>query len=156
MTDSAHKNAAIANYELEVAINASADAAWSALINNIGDWWLPDFHLVDPNSTVTFEPRPGGHLTETLPNGEGLLWFTVQWINSEQHKMYVIGHISPDWGGPATYSLKMWIESTDNGCVFRASDSHVGNVDDKNLGDLKSGWTMLFSDGLKKWVEAQG
>ena len=90
-----------------------------------------------------------------MPSGEGLLWFTVHWINPAQQTLYVVGHIAPDWGGPATSNLKIWIEASADGCILRASDAHHGNISDENLNSLKSGWTMLFTDGLKNWVESK-
>lgn len=156
MSKSLAQDAQIARYELEVPIRATAEKVWAALFDDIGTWWLPDFHMVDPSSSVSFDARPGGGIIETTTDGAGLLWYTVQWIQPAQHVVHLVGHVAPDWGGPATSHLKICIESTDDGCVLRVTDAHQGNIDPKNMESLDSGWRQLFTDGLKAFVEDKG
>jgi uncharacterized protein YndB with AHSA1/START domain len=154
MNGVAKKDAGIASYELEVEIAASPERVWEALIEETNGWWLQDFHMVGSGSSVAFDARAGGGLIETLPDGGGsLLWCTVHWIRPEERTIYLVGHIAPDWGGPTTNHLKLAVEPRGKGSVLKVSDTHHGNVDDKNLASLESGWTTLFTDGLKRYVE---
>lgn len=145
--------AGVASYELSVEIDASPEQVWKALIDETNAWWLPDFHMVGAGSTIAFEPRAGGGLIETLPDGGSLLWCTVHWIRPAERVIYLVGHSAPDWGGPYTSHLKLTVEARGMESLLKVTDAHTGNIDDKNLESLHSGWTTLFTDGLKRYVE---
>ena len=67
----------ILQYELEISMRAPRERVWGALTDEINAWWLPDFHVVGPESVVTLDARAGGGLVEALPDGGSLLWYTV-------------------------------------------------------------------------------
>jgi uncharacterized protein YndB with AHSA1/START domain len=147
--------AGVATYELAITIEAPRERVWRAFFEDINTWWLPDFHMTGQGSTVSFEPRAGAQLIETHPDGGSLLWYTIQWIDPKSFTLHVSGHVAPDWGGPATSMIAFAIEEggTPNSCVLRMSDAHHGRIDEKNLRSLHEGWTQLFTDGLKSFVE---
>lgn len=147
------KEAGIALYQLEVEIEASPERVWEALIHETNGWWLPDFHMVGAGSTVAFDARAGGGLVETLPDGGSLLWCTIHLIRPSERTVYLVGHLAPDWGGPTTNHLKLAVEPRGSGSVLKVADAHHGNIDDGNLESLQSGWTMLFTDGMKRFIE---
>ncbi len=153
MTGAKTLTAGAVTYELEIPIDAPRERVWQALTDETNAWWLPDFHMVDPDSTVTFDIQAGGHLVEHSADGGSLLWMTVHWARPKQFTLYLVGHIAPDWGGPATYNLKFALEETDVGCVLKVTDSHHGHIDDGNIRSLQEGWTTLFTDGLKQFIE---
>jgi len=141
-------------YELEIEINAPCERVWKAIVEETNLWWLPDFHMVAPDSIVTFDTSPGGRgLVETLENGGGLLWYSVQFCLPDQFMIYLVGHIAPDWGGPSTSNLKLAVEASDSGSVLRVTDAQHGNVDETSIESLSSGWKQLFTDGLREFVE---
>lgn len=141
-------------YELEIPINASPDRVWQAMFEETNFWWLPDFHMAGANSVVTFDPTPGGKgLIENHEGGGGLLWYQVQYCLPHDYKIYLIGYLAPDFGGPATSHLKLMIESTDGGCVLKVTDAQTGSVSEKAADSQREGWSQLFSDGLKAYVE---
>ena len=143
------------SYELEIEIRAARDSVWTAIINETNAWWLPDFHMVDSDSTVEFDVRPGGKgLVEYRDGGAFLVWYTVQFYLPEQYKIYLVGHIAPDWGGPATNNLRLSLDPSDQGCVLRISDAHHGRVSKGYVESLKKGWNRLFGEGLRKHVES--
>lgn len=147
-------SAACHQYELEIAIEASRERVWKALFEETNFWWLPDFHVAGPDSTVTFDPNPGGRgLIEVTADGGGLLWYSVQMIMPTQFKVYLVGHVAPEWGGPTTSSLRLAILENDSGCILQVTDARHGNVDEKHIASNQDGWTQLFSDGLKAYVE---
>lgn len=156
MNERTQGSAKIGRYELEVEIEAPCERVWQALFEEIGQWWLPDFHMVAPDSTVRFEARAGGGLIEESGDGSSLLWCTVHWIRPTEFCVYLVGHVAPDWGGPACSHLKFAIESRGSGCVVKVSDARFGHVSDQNLASLEEGWGSLFRDGLKKHVEDGG
>lgn len=141
-------------YELQIAIDAPRERAWRAIVDETNAWWLPDFHMVGEGSTVTLDTRAGGGLVERLPDGGSLLWMTVQWCRPEQFTLYLVGHTAPDWGGPSTSHLKLELSPRDDdGCTLKVVDAIVGRVDDATIESLESGWTQLFTDGLKAFAE---
>ncbi len=141
-------------YELEIAIEAPPEKVWKALIEETNFWWLPDFHMVAPNSQVTFDPQPGGKgLIEQIEGGGGLQWYTVQYYLPAEFKIYLVGYIAPDYGGPSTSHMKIAVVETDRGCLLQVTDAHHGASTEAAAKSLHDGWTQLFSAGLKAFVE---
>ena len=142
-------------FELEIPIDASRENVWNAIFEDVNSWWVADFHMMGPDSIVTFDPTPGGNgLIEKTSDGGALLWYEVQMVLPADFKIYLVGHIAPEWGGPTISSLKLSLVESKNGCVFQISDARHGNVDDAQLSCSKDGWQQLFGDGLKKFVES--
>ena len=147
-------DASCVSYELEIEILASRERVWEAIFDETNLWWLPDFHMVGSGSVVTFDPVPGGSgLVERLENGGGLLWYDVQFCLPNDFKIYLVGHVAPDWGGPSVSHLKLALNESEAGCVLSITDAQHGNVDLKNVQSLQDGWAGLFTEGLKKFVE---
>lgn len=155
MTAGMIAEAQIGKYELEISINAPRERVWKAFIEQTNAWWLPEFHMIGEGSRITFDPRAGGCLIEELEGGGSLLWATVHMCQPKDFTIYLYGHTAPDWGGPTTSCMKFSIESTgEEKCVLKVTDARHGRIDEKNLQELKHGWTWLLSDGLKKFVES--
>ena len=146
--------ATVAQYELEIPIDRPREDVWRGLTEDMGVWWLPDFHMVGEGSVVTFDARAGGQMIESREGGGSLLWFTVQWC-SPGEVLYLVGHHAPDWGGPATGMIKISLEDREGGTLVRFTDSHHGHVSEENLASLHEGWTQLLTAGLKAHVESR-
>lgn len=147
---------ACCQYELEIEINAAADVVWNAIFEHTNKWWLPDFHVAGHDSVVSFDPVAGGRgLIEETPTGDSLLWYSVHMYQPSVHKVYLIGHVAPEWGGPTTSSLKLAVEKNDSGCILKVTDARHGNVDEQSLQSYSDGWKQLFTDGLKAFIEQQ-
>lgn len=146
--------AGVASYELEIAINAPCGRVWKAITEETNAWWLPEFHMVGEGSTVTFDTRAGGGLIEELEGGGSLLWATVHLHQPQAFSIYLVGHTAPEWGGPTTSHLKLALEATgDESCILQVTDALHGHIDEEHLKQLEHGWTWLFTDGLKRFVE---
>lgn len=142
----------IARYELSIDINAPRDRVWKSLTDEINAWWLPSFHMVGEGSVVTLSTEAGGALYEKMEGGGSLLWSTVQMVVPGE-TLHLVGHAAPDWGGPNTGTLRLGLEDTDTGCTLRVTHAVFGNIDDAHIGSMEEGWTQLFSEGLKAYVE---
>lgn len=141
-------------YDLEIEIASKCDTVWKAIFEETNRWWLPDFHVAGADSTVTFDPKPGGRgIYEEAPDGTALQWFVVQMIMPKQFKVYLVGNVAPEWGGPTTSNLKLALVEKGDGCVLQVSDARHGNIDEKQVQSYEDGWKTLFSDGLKAFVE---
>ncbi|MCA9125860.1 MAG: SRPBCC domain-containing protein [Planctomycetales bacterium] len=141
-------------YELEIAIQAPIDKVWQAIINDIQLWWLGDFHMVAPDSQVELDVRPGGRgLMETAGDGSFLQWYTVQAYLPQQRKIYLVGNLAPEFGGPSTSNLSLELISDSEGCTLKITDAHHGCVDEQTIDSLEKGWKQLFDSGLRCYVE---
>lgn len=140
------------SYEFEVSIQAPREVVWRSLCEELDAWWLPDFHVVDPGSKLTFEARAGGQLVETSPSGAGLLWYTVAMV-APGTSLHLFGHVFPEWGGPGTSLLKLALEDDGAGTLLKVSESLVGAHTKAAARSQREGWTQLFEAGLKPHAE---
>lgn len=146
--------ASVLRYELEIPISAPRAAVWEALTREIDAWWLPGFRMTGPDAVVSLDAEAGGVLIERRPNGASLLWYQVLMCEPGA-ALHMVGHIGPDWGGPAMSMLKLTLEDDAGGCILRVGDAIVGAAGGATADSLKAGWTELFSDGLKRYIEAE-
>ena len=142
-------------YELDIPIKAPVGIVWKALIDDIQAWWLKDFHMVGADSTVAFDTSPGGKgLIEVNEDGSFLQWYQVQRSLPAEHRIYLVGHLAADYGGPATSHLRLTVETHEQHASLNVSEAYHGNADEDTLESLRLGWQQLFGDGLKAYVES--
>ena len=111
-----------AQYEFSIVIEASRERVWRGLTDQLGTWWLPDFHMLGTDSTVTLEPHAGGRIFEQKGD-QHLLWYTVIAIQKKE-SLDLVGYINAKYGGPATTMLNVTLSvESDNRTVLRISDS---------------------------------
>ncbi len=145
--------AQIGQFELEVELRASPEKAWRALTEEIDKWWLPDFRATGEGSVVRLETRAGGSLVEETPDGNELVWYTVQMVTPGS-RLYLVGHAAADWGGPNVSMLKIALAPQGKGSVLTISDSIVGRINDAQLEGIADGWKALFGKGFADYVAA--
>lgn len=138
-------------YELAISINVSRQRVWIGLTEQLNDWWLPDFHLLGLDSIVQLEPHAGGRLYEHNGAGE-LLWYTVLSITPEE-SMNLVGYCTAEFGGPSTTMLTIRLKADGQSTELTIADSLFGHVTDGHASSLCAGWTQLFTDGLKAYLE---
>ena len=146
------EEARVVQYSFRVDIEASLERVWKGLTDQLGSWWLPDFHMLGPDSLVTLEPHAGGRLFEECGD-QSLLWYTVVAI-SPNKSMSLAGYCTPDFGGPCSTLLTISLEKSGGGTQLTVGDALYGRVSDGQASSLESGWKQLFGDGLKKFVES--
>jgi uncharacterized protein YndB with AHSA1/START domain len=145
------KHPKLAHYEFSVEIEASASRVWRALTDQIGSWWLPNFHMLGASSIVELEAHAGGRLFERA-EGRELLWYTVIAIDTEKSIDFA-GYCTAKYGGPATTMLSMELTSVSERLTrLQISDSLFGRVTDEFVRCVQDGWKELFSDGLRDFV----
>jgi hypothetical protein len=145
-------DAKLIKYQFEVPIKRTAKELWALLVDDIDAWWMNDFRALGEGSKVSLNAQAGGQLLEAAADGSSLEWYRVQ-MASPGKVLYLVGYMAPDWGGPTTSMLKLAVENRDGGSVLIVSDALMGNVSESSANTAKSGWEMLFSDGLKKFAE---
>lgn len=65
----------------ETTISASRDEAWTAAIEEVGQWWSSDHTISGDAGRMSIEPRPQGCFCETLGDYSGVVHLTVTFVN---------------------------------------------------------------------------
>lgn len=141
-----------AEYSIDMEIHANSNRIWRALFAEINHWWLPDFHMLGTESVVSFEPRAGGLLLEKNGDRE-LAWYTVVAIDPQQ-SVTAAGYCTGEYGGPSTSLLTIRLKPNGEQTLLTIKDELIGKGDVSQANSLLDGWTQLFTDGLKRWVES--
>lgn len=127
--DAVFSEARCAQYEFNLSIPATVARVWYALTHQINDWWLLDFHVLGPESTVHLESVAGGRLFEFVGDRQ-LLWYTVIAI-APGESIELAGFRSAKYGGPTTTMIAVELSApTPSTTQLRFSDSLFGKVTD--------------------------
>jgi len=146
--------ARVARLEMEIPIEAPPQRVWQALVDETGSWWRRDFYALTDPAGFKIEARAGGRGYEYAADGSELLWFTV--VNVRPPRVLeTVGHLTPDFGGPATMILQLRLEPSASGTVLGLSHSIVGGISDDLAANMREGWQLLFGEGLKPYVESR-
>lgn len=148
-------NARLSELTMETDIAASPQDVWTALTENIGQWWPADFYAGGEDGSRNFhlEAKPGGRMYEEWADGGGVLWATVYTVEPGK-RLQVSGLSFANWGGPSQW-LGSWDLSEHNGGTrLRFSEHAIGRVSDDYGADKLKGWEFLW-DALKASVEGK-
>ncbi|MBU0985389.1 MAG: hypothetical protein KKA42_16060 [candidate division Zixibacteria bacterium] len=140
---------------LKFGIKARPKAVWSALINDMDEWWHDSFYVTPKPHRITLEAHAGGRMFETSDSGSELLWYTV--IGVEPAKSITLsGHFSPPYGGPASTILHIDLEEMGPDVTrMHLTESSYGCISGDTEKRLREGWTMLIQDGLIPFLEVK-
>jgi uncharacterized protein YndB with AHSA1/START domain/DNA-binding transcriptional ArsR family regulator len=145
----------VVQLELEVSIQAPPQRVWRALVEQTTHWWRKDFYVGKTPKAFIIEPRPGGRMYEDWGDGGGLVWMNVIEVDAPRVIQFA-GHLTASFGGPANTYLRLTLEPRgESATLLRISETAYGRVDDKLKKQLHEGWTLLFEQGLKPYVEGQ-
>jgi len=135
-----------------IEIAAPAAKVWKALVGDVTGWWHRAFMTSPDTRRFTIEEKLGGLVFEDYGDGQGLVWGTVIGLRRNE-LLQSVGDTSPEWGGP-NRSFFTWRLSEANGrTTVRFSQALFGRVDEAVVGSLSSGWTFLFEQCFKRYVE---
>lgn len=137
--------------ELKVKIQATKDRVWQAMIEEIGSWWRKDFYVYE-NAKLVFEAYLGGRLYEDAGKNSGGIWYTVMNIVPPD-QVQLVGHLAPQYGGPATSILQLTLEEANGWTTLHISDALFGRLGEQIQSQVAEGWKLLFEEGLKTYVE---
>jgi len=137
--------------ELKIDIKASKQRVWQAITEEIGTWWRKDFYVYE-NAKLVFEAYPGGRLYEDAGEKGGGVWYTVLNI-SPPNQLQLVGHLAPQYGGPATTILQLTLEEANGSTTLHVSDALFGRLSNETQSQVSEGWRLLFEEGLKPYVE---
>lgn len=147
------KNMRAVKLELEIEINDSIENVWKALVTDTTKWWPKDFYTSPNTKSFNIEPKLGGWMYEMQADGGGLIWMTVQGLRPPNY-LYLVGHISPPFGGPATSLLTIeLVEKGKKVTTFKLQDNCFGQLGDNMQKSLDDGWKYLFENCMKAYIE---
>ena len=132
---------------LDVVIEATPAAVFSALTHDPGGWWGHPF--LGPQATgLTLEPRIGGLLLEHWENGGEVVATVAGWQDDRHLKLTGPFHLGVAVG-VATFDLA----PTDQGTLLQFGFRAIGVVDADIAQAMSKGWTELVAKRLKALVE---
>lgn len=145
-------DARIALVALEIEIDAPRERVWSALVKETSLWWRKDFYVQASARGMVFEDHIGGRLYEDWGEGSGVVWGTV--IALDRGRSFdLVTQSALAWGGPRTSMLRVELADRGTRTTLKLTDSIHGRVDESGASSLHEGWTLLFAEGLKPFVE---
>lgn len=149
-TDKPLAAAVVARHELQIDIRARPERVWSALVEQMDNWWLPDFRVCPGSRRIVIEPIVGGRWYEEAESG-GLLWGHVIAIDAGK-SLHLAGHIAPPWGA-SHWLMHVALEPKGEATVLRISHAIIGLITESAADRIAQDWERLFTDGLKAYVE---
>jgi len=142
----------VVQVELEIVIDAAPRRVWQALVEETSQWWLEDFYTSSAARGFIIEPQLGGRVYEDWGDGAGQVWYTVIGLDAP-HFIMMLGHLTPDFGGPATTMLQLRLRESGEATMVQLSDTISGRAGDGKSTQTRDGWKLLFETGLKRHVE---
>jgi uncharacterized protein YndB with AHSA1/START domain len=137
--------------KIELTMHAPQERVWSALINEANQWWPQSFYTSEKTKRFTLEPRLGGRMFEDCGKGEGLVWYTVNGIESPNY-LSLVGYMGPPFGGPSTSILRIGLTAAGKDeTKLEIIDSLFGQVEGC---ETESGWRTIFGEHFRAHVEA--
>lgn len=137
---------------VETDVDAPIEHAFRVFTEGIGTWWDPDHHLLDAELTsMTFEPRVGGHIVDRYADGRECRWARVLFYEPP-HRIVFSWDITLDWQvqtDPAKAS-EVEVTFTDVG----PAQTHVVLVH-RNLDRHGDGWQSMRDAVGRGWTLAR-
>lgn len=136
--------------QLDIPIAAAPDKVWTALTRDVGRWWPRDF-CIAPTRTRSFriELKLGGRVYEDWGNGNGLVWWTINSLDAENHTFQALGYEGSCICNSVRFSLQAVRKKTN----LHITEQVWGDLPDHVVRIHTEGWKTLFRDGFKVYVE---
>jgi hypothetical protein len=138
----------IAPIVVDLVVGCPPQRAFDYFTRDIGRWWPLASHSVGGEAAkgVRFEPRKGGRLVETLPDGSETTWGTVEdWRPGERVRF--------TWHPGREAATAQWVEVAfaANPAGTRVTLAHggweaLGNAAAATRGNYVTGWQLVFGE----------
>lgn len=140
------------SFEIELLVPQDLSHTWEYFFNQINGWWPSSYHSSERTKQFLIQTFIGGKVYEDFGEGDGLIWgdvIGVDYLSSLEIK----GNLTKSFGGPAiTYDKFSFIETT-GGTNLRLSVYFIGDVDDKTVKSLKTGWEELIGSHFRQYCQ---
>lgn len=135
-------------------LTAKRERVWRAIVDETAAWWPKNMLVGGDRSKLVFDARLGGRLFEEWGQGAGLTWYTVIAIDP-QLSLDLAGHVTPRFGGPAVSQLHIELSDNAGGTRISITDGVLGRDRSGTGHRISEGWSMIFGNNLKKYVESK-
>jgi uncharacterized protein YndB with AHSA1/START domain len=133
---------------LEFRYPAPRARVWRALVRETARWWPKEYFGQPGSKRMVLEPRLGGRFYEDAGGGEGLLWFHVIGVRTEE-SLVLAGDITSSFGGPVRSTVTLALEEAGKECRLRLRDEISGRATAALEGALREGWKRIFDGALR-------
>jgi uncharacterized protein YndB with AHSA1/START domain len=136
------------NIAQEIHVNASLDATFAALLDQIGPYnETPD----GVSLSMKIEPWPGGRWYRDLDNGNGHFWGHVQAIKRPT-LLEITGPLFMSY--PVVSNIQYRLSEVDGGTLIRFRHSAFGLIQDDHRAGVSTGWGSILTR-IRARAEAQ-
>ncbi len=133
------------SFSLEYKIDQPKAIVWDNFFNKINRWWSKELFTSPRTKLFIIDTVIGGRMYEHFGEGEGLVWGDVIGVDCP-NSLQVKGMLSGDFGGPAISFDKFIFEGDEAQTTLRFSVEFIGEVSEKTLNSIKTGWEKIFDD----------
>lgn len=138
---------------LDWTIAAPPTRVWAALVLEPDLWWPRALRARGETSTMRFDARLGGQLTEHQ-DGAGVIWYAVFGLDPGK-SLDLSGALATRFGGPATSLLHIEVEAEGRRATkLRLTDSLFGRLGPETQSHVVAGWGAIIG-GLANHVEGR-
>ena len=132
----------------ETRIRAPRERVWRGLTDEVDAWW--EHRADDGPSTVTLDPRVGGHFRLAYGDGSGWLWGVVQRVEPGR-MLELTGPLGMPGAVVNVYRYELADEG--DGTVLTVTHDMLGTIDGERVASYTTGWRRL-ADLLRGVCEA--
>lgn len=133
------------SFELSYSLDKTPEQVWESFFVHLNQWWTADFYTNSRTKSFHIETKLGGKMYEDFGNDEGLVWGEVIGIDYPK-SLQVRGMLSGEFGGPTLSYEKFSFEEEDGKTTLRYQAEFIGDIAEKSLKSLESGWKSIFGD----------
>ncbi|KKK39916.1 ArsR family transcriptional regulator [Mesobacillus campisalis] len=136
--------------EQEIFIEAPREKVFTALTEQVEDWW--EFRLAPKGvqSRFTFDPVPGGQFIEKWSEKEGAVWGNVYYVNAPE-EIRLHGHLGMQGAVNSAYTYRLL--EKEGGTLLQLSHTASGVIQEQWEEEHSKGWQYLLGTLLKNYVE---
>jgi hypothetical protein len=136
----------------EADLNVSGQRAWTALVDEIDQWWDPSHTFGGDAAALRLEAKPGGCFCETLPEGGGVVHLTV--INAAPGKTLVLtGALGPLQQHPVQGVMTWQLEPANGKTHVKLTYRVSGWFQSASLADLAPAVDGVLGEQLARYAE---
>lgn len=142
--------ATVGELSLEFEFDATAEAVWRALTEDLDTWWPDAFYMcAGPGpKRMTIDATPGGHMLEEAGGGNGMIWGTVVHVQAG-----AVLELTGSYGSPLTWFGSYQIEALGEGAKLRFTERMFGRVTEAELASKDQGWRFLYDGCMRAHLE---
>jgi DNA-binding transcriptional ArsR family regulator/uncharacterized protein YndB with AHSA1/START domain len=133
-----------------IEIRAKPTVVYTALVNNISDWWGRPYIINEQSNKLTLEAKVGGLFYESWGDNQGFKWGEVTYLKNNE-----ILEITGSFGMTKAIfgRVRFTLSEKENGTNIELSHRAYGDITEETEKGYTTGWRDLIGLRLKIFVE---